>query len=67
MNDDSLTDHNGLLRYELFEQIIDDLYIILKSHFTRSVIIGAWDTLSHGTNEVNRLKHSILGGMWNIR
>ena len=47
----------------MFEQIIDDLSIILKSHFARSEMNDIWDVLSHWSNEVNRVKYNILGAL----
>ena len=51
---------------ELFEQIIDDSYIILKNHSTHPEMNDIWDVLSHWSNEVNRVKHNILGEMRDI-
>ena len=68
MNDDFLTDHNDLLRYELFDDMMDNLYdILLRNHFTHVEMDDICTAISDQVHMENRIKYNLLDAVWDIQ
>ena len=64
MNDDSLTDHNNLLGYELFGDTMDSIYdILLRNHFTYVEMDNIWNVLSNVDNGISTMMYPILDAL----
>ena len=64
MNDDSLTYHNDLLRYELFGDTMDSIYdILLRNHFTYVEMDNIWNVLSNVDNGISTMMYPILDAL----